>query len=163
MVGLDLSSRSPAAETGLRRLPSGTIAPIAGRLLSRRPTFHAHHHSTTIGCVHPHLGSRSPPSQLSIRLTRRGPTNAAECESCSPADHAHVTSMQRTTPPMIEQAQIARILMQYAYFCRRFGELPFCEFVALWHEVEQLLKEGTAAGLAPAEIAALLNEVEAEH
>jgi hypothetical protein len=49
-----------------------------------------------------------------------------------------------------------RLLSDYAYFCDRFGSLPFAEFVAMWRAADALMEAATDAGFQPHEVPDLL-------
>jgi hypothetical protein len=49
-----------------------------------------------------------------------------------------------------------QLLIDYTYFCARFGPLPFGEFVAMWHAADALMGAATAAGFEPHEVPDLL-------
>ena len=48
------------------------------------------------------------------------------------------------------------LLIDYAYFCERFGRLPFREFVAMWHAADALMQTARDAGYQPQEVPDLL-------
>lgn len=50
----------------------------------------------------------------------------------------------------------SQLLIDYAYFCDRFGPLPFGDFVALWHAADALMEAATDAGYQPPEVPDLL-------
>jgi hypothetical protein len=50
-----------------------------------------------------------------------------------------------------------QLLSDYERCCRRFGPLPFREFVALWQEAGALLDAAHKAGFEPDEMPALLS------
>ena len=49
-----------------------------------------------------------------------------------------------------------QLLADYERCCRRFGPLPFREFVALWREAGALLDAAEEAGFEPADVPGLL-------
>lgn len=44
-----------------------------------------------------------------------------------------------------------QLLIDYTYFCDRFGPLPFGDFVALWRAPDALMKAAIGAGYGPHE------------
>jgi hypothetical protein len=50
-----------------------------------------------------------------------------------------------------------QLLSDYERCCRRFGPLPFREFVVLWQEAGALLDAAREAGFEPDEVPALLS------
>jgi hypothetical protein len=49
-----------------------------------------------------------------------------------------------------------QLLIDYTYFCDRFGPLPFGDFVAMWHAAEALMEVATHADFEPHEMPGLL-------
>jgi len=49
-----------------------------------------------------------------------------------------------------------RVLIDYGYFCDRFGPLPFSDFVALWHAADALMQAAIDSGYEPHEVSDLL-------
>ena len=49
-----------------------------------------------------------------------------------------------------------QLLIDYTYFCDRFGPLPFGDFVAMWHAADALMEAATSAGYEPHEVPDLL-------
>lgn len=49
-----------------------------------------------------------------------------------------------------------QLLIDYTYFCDRFGPLPFGDFVAMWHAADALMEAATGAGYEPHEVPDLL-------
>lgn len=49
-----------------------------------------------------------------------------------------------------------QLLIDYSYFCERFGPLPFGEFVAMWHAADALMQTATGQGYEPHEVPDLL-------
>ena len=49
-----------------------------------------------------------------------------------------------------------RILIDYDYFCRRFGPLPFGDFVMLWHVADAFTQAAIDDGYEPHEVPELL-------
>jgi hypothetical protein len=49
-----------------------------------------------------------------------------------------------------------RLLIDYTYFCDRFGPLPFGDFVAMWHAADALMQAAADAGYEPHEVPDLL-------
>lgn len=49
-----------------------------------------------------------------------------------------------------------RLLIDYDYFCNRFGPLPFSDFVALWHAADALMQAALEFGYGPHEVPELL-------
>lgn len=49
-----------------------------------------------------------------------------------------------------------QLLIDYTYFCDRFGPLPFGDFVAMWHAADALMAAGLDAGYEPHEVPDLL-------
>lgn len=49
-----------------------------------------------------------------------------------------------------------QLLIDYTYFCDRFGPLPFGDFVAMWHAADALMEAATSAGFEPYEVPHLL-------
>ena len=50
----------------------------------------------------------------------------------------------------------AQLLIDYTYFCDRFGPLPFGDFIAVWHAADALMEAATSAGFEPHEVPDLL-------
>lgn len=42
-----------------------------------------------------------------------------------------------------------QLLLDYHYFCERFGPLSFPEFIALWHAADVMMTTALAAGFDP--------------
>jgi hypothetical protein len=49
-----------------------------------------------------------------------------------------------------------QLLIDYTYFCDRFGPLPFGDFVAMWHAADALMQAAADAGYEPHEVPDLL-------
>ena len=49
-----------------------------------------------------------------------------------------------------------QLLIDYTYFCDRFGPLPFGDFIALWHAADALMDAAADAGYEPHEVPGLL-------
>ena len=49
-----------------------------------------------------------------------------------------------------------QFLIDYTYFCDRFGPLPFGDFVAMWHAADALMQAAADAGYEPHEVPDLL-------
>lgn len=49
-----------------------------------------------------------------------------------------------------------QLLIDYTYFCDRFGPLPFGDFVAVWHAADAQMEAATHAGYEPHEMPDLL-------
>lgn len=49
-----------------------------------------------------------------------------------------------------------RLLIDYGYFCDRFGPLSFSDFVALWHAADALMQTAIESGYEPHEVPDLL-------
>lgn len=49
-----------------------------------------------------------------------------------------------------------QLLIDYTYFCNRFGPLPFGDFVAMWHAADALMQATADAGFEPYEVPHLL-------
>jgi len=49
-----------------------------------------------------------------------------------------------------------QLLIDYGYFCRRFGYLAFGEFIALWHAAEVAMQAAIDEGFEPYEVADLI-------
>lgn len=44
-----------------------------------------------------------------------------------------------------------QLLIDFTYFCDRFGPLPFGDFVAMWHAADALMEAATGVGYEPHE------------
>ena len=51
-----------------------------------------------------------------------------------------------------------QLLIDYTYFCDRFGPLPFGDFVAMWHTADALLEAAADAGFEPHTVPDLLTK-----
>ena len=49
-----------------------------------------------------------------------------------------------------------QLLIDYTYFCDRFGPLPFGDFVAMWHVADALMQAAAGVGYEPHEVPDLL-------
>ena len=49
-----------------------------------------------------------------------------------------------------------QLLIDYTYFCNRFGPLQFGDFVAMWHAADALMQAAACAGFEPHEVPDLL-------
>lgn len=49
-----------------------------------------------------------------------------------------------------------QLLIDYTYFCDRFGPLPFGDFVAMWHAADALMQAAADVGYEPHEVPDLL-------
>ncbi len=49
-----------------------------------------------------------------------------------------------------------QLLIDYTYFCDRFGPLPFGDFIAMWHAADALMEAAAGAGFEPHEVPDLL-------
>lgn len=49
-----------------------------------------------------------------------------------------------------------QLLIDYTYFCDRFGPLSFGDFVAMWHAADALMEAATSAGYERHEVPDLL-------
>ncbi len=49
-----------------------------------------------------------------------------------------------------------RLLIDYTYFCDRFGLLPFGDFIAMWHAADALMQAAADVGYEPHEVPDLL-------
>jgi hypothetical protein len=49
-----------------------------------------------------------------------------------------------------------QLLIDYTYFCDRFGPLPFGNFVTMWHAADALMEAAIHAGYEPHEVPDLL-------
>jgi hypothetical protein len=49
-----------------------------------------------------------------------------------------------------------QLLLDYDYFCRRFGHLAFGEFVVLWHAADVAMQTAIDEGFEPYEIPDLI-------
>ena len=49
-----------------------------------------------------------------------------------------------------------QLLIDYSYFCDRFGPLPFGDFVAMWHAADALMHAAADVGYEPHEVPDLL-------
>lgn len=50
----------------------------------------------------------------------------------------------------------AQLLIDYNYFCEKFGPLSFAEFIALWHAADPLMQTAIDAGFEPQDVPDLL-------
>lgn len=49
-----------------------------------------------------------------------------------------------------------QLLLDYTYFCDRFGPLPFGDFIAVWHAADALMQAAADVGYEPHEVPDLL-------